>query len=161
MRKKKDFYLSFLVTLMSVVSLNITSCSGRDDDNTKTDDPVYRVEIKYTGDLQNWEEKLSVSTSVKANDTPTITGTAVDSSQKTSDTVYIFKLPANSPSDKEFKTSANVVGLSINGNVTMKNSNANAVTANVKIYKNNEVKFKSAFVFDANNTYPYYNINVK
>ncbi|AZA84367.1 hypothetical protein C1637_05865 [Chryseobacterium lactis] len=161
MRKKKISYISFLIILMAAISFTMTSCSGRDEDvNTKADDPVYKVEIKYTGDLQNWEEKLSVSTSFKDNVTPTITGVSIDSSQKISDTGYIFTLPVSSPSNKTFKTSSNVIGISINGNITKKNSNAGQLTATVKVYKNNAVKFESPFVFDSTNTYPYYNINV-
>lgn len=153
--------LLFLAIFVISALSNIISCSNRDEEiNIDNNDSGYSVEIKYVGDIQNWEEKLSVSMLVESKKIPLLTGVNVDSSQKISDTEYLFILPKNLPADKMFKTSPGVTGISLNGNITMKNSNAQQLAATVKVYKNNELKFESEFTFNSTHTYPYYNINV-
>ncbi|MCJ8155097.1 hypothetical protein MKJ01_15115 [Chryseobacterium sp. SSA4.19] len=161
MKKNGVLYSFFSILLILSVSFSVISCNDRDEEVAGNSDfSTYKVEIKYSGDIQNWEERLSISTTVKSPVEPSLKGVVVSNSEKISDAEYRFLLPQNSPFDKNFETSPNIKSIAINGNITMKNSNAQQVTAVVKVYKNNELKFESPFVFNSSNTYPYYNINV-
>ncbi|MDR6516218.1 hypothetical protein [Chryseobacterium camelliae] len=161
MRNKRRIAFYFLIVLLMTVSCTIVNCIGREDEPSDNESGSYRVELKYSGEHQKWTEKLTVSAIVKNNTVPTVSGIDVLSTKKVSDTEYVFEAQESLPMQKSFTTSANVKILSVSGEMHLNSTDPGEMTVDVKVYKNERLKFELPFIFKDAGSYPYYNVNVK
>ncbi len=146
-------------TLHILIFIFFLSCTDRD--NVLDEQPrlgVYKIEMSYTGDIENWNNNLSISAFVDVNSIPTLTGDIIEKTEKISENKYTFFLPITKPKNAILETSNNVTEISINGLLTPLHSEADKIKVLAKVYKNNIYKDEFSFEFTKDSSYPYYNI---
>lgn len=151
----------FLIIQFYIVLL---SCSSREEEY-KDDKGVYKVEIIYSGNIQNWNDEFSVTVAVDPGNIPMISG--LDRAQiervyekidiEANEDTYKFVLPPDNLKNKTFITSKNVKGVRLSG-LVIPNTSADEIKVIVKAYKNGKLKGELPFKFDRNSVYPYYNV---
>lgn len=156
---KKFFLRIRLLLFYTIIFITFTSCRT-DSDDEKSDTGVFRTELSYSGDVQNWNESLQITAVTNAGEIVYLTGVNAEKTEKKSNTEYVFHLPESSPQKKGFQTTNNVKMIALDGNITALNQSANELTVSVKVYKDNILKFEYQFVFNKNSNIPYYSVNV-
>lgn len=147
-----------ILTFFSFLFILFASCSNRDDDTNPNLDN-YSVEISYTGDLQNWEENLNISTKVISGNVPSINGINAIKLEKIDNENYTFYFPIDYLKNKNLNTSNGIKEIKISGQLTPTKATAGEVKILVKVYKNNIIKDQFSFSFDYNSSFKYYIIN--
>lgn len=142
------------------------SCSFRDEGYNDNNTPsIYKVDIIYSGDIQNWNDELSVTVAVDPGNTPHIRGLNGAQIQRVYEKIdeeanedtYKFALPLDNLKNKAFITSKNAKRIRLSGLVTP-NNNAAEISVIIKAYKNGRLIGEFSFKFDRNSVYPYYNV---
>jgi hypothetical protein len=152
--KTKLIFLIFL----SFLFILFISCNNRDDDTNPNLDN-YSVEISYIGDLQNWDEDLSISTKVNPDNVPSVNGINVMKLEKIDNENYTFYFPIESLKNKKINTSNGIKEIKISGQLSPTKKTAEEIKVFVKIYKNNIMKDQFYFPFNYNSSFKYYIIH--